>query len=155
MKNTKNLSVVFIIIAALLMLATFILQFQPFWSVDGQGVSIAGYIGQPTSHPEMKDYMTAALGTDYTIHDIYAAPLIQQILSVLGIVLLIILCISRQHLWLSSIISGVCGILGSWYFLTQPAFQLGASWPVHLTINLATLVVSLIALLLAFRREKE
>lgn len=155
MKDHKSISTILIIIAALLMLATFILQFQPFWSVSGQGVSIAGYIGQPGNHPEANDYLTATLGPDYTIHDIFAAPLIQQILSVLGIVLLIVLGFSRQNLWLISVISSVCGALGSWSFLTQPAFRLGSSWPVHLILNLATLVVSVVALVLTFRREKE
>lgn len=143
-KNTIPSWKTCIAICAVMMLALLILQFIPFWNVDGTNVSIAGYIGFPGDCPEMETYLTAQVGEDYIINEVFVAPLTLLLVSLAGIVIAII---TKCH-QATILCSTYCGAAGIWMIASSKAFRLGSCWQLILVLSILTLAASLLALIL-------
>lgn len=154
-------------VCALLLLATLVLQFQPFWTctdckthkdVDKE-VSIAEYIWLPKHHEPIADEMTdlyrdvygpdykdPATGRKFKFKANYILPSMLTVFlgSVVGIVGCVIF---RKKFFLAGIplIVGVAGILGH---LSYPALQVGQNAQDHLTLFIIVTAVASVSLIL-------
>jgi len=133
-----------------LMLLLLILQFVPFWNVDGQGISISTYIWFPTNHPEVTSYMKGELGDSFAVNQIVLMPVIHLVACVVGM----ILCLMKKPVpvWILAVIAGVAGIFG---FAAGAAFRLGSAWVLHLLICIVLLVAGIYTLLLSTGKIKK
>jgi len=165
------------LICAVLLLATLIMQFQPFWictdckthkGVD-KGVSIAEYIWIPKHHKPITDEMTdlyrevygpdykdPATGRKFSFKANYILPTVLTVFigSIVGIAGCVIF---RKKFFMAGIplIVGIAGILGH---LCYPALKVGQNMQTHLFLFVTVTVVAAIALILgaacAFPKKK-
>jgi len=136
-------------ICAALSLMIVILQFTPFWQVDGGAVSIASYIWFPTDNQELTTHLTGVLGDDYTINSIVLMPILQLVLGVGSVVL----CLMKSDSPLVALIPAVAGTVGIWGFLSKPAYRLGGNWVFQLIVCIVLTVIALGSFVYNLKKE--
>ena len=124
-----------------LMALMLILQFVPFWHYDGVTSSINGYVWLPTDHAGTEAWLQSQIGDWFTIQYLFAQPVLQLLLAVVGI----IVCIAGVDYKWPLLLPVACGIVGMWGYLTEPALQLGSGWIFHLIVCIAMIVAAAIA----------
>lgn len=132
-KLVKILSVV----CVLLMVAMFVLQFIPFWSIPGEtaeddiSLSISEYVWFPTENGDLTDYLEDEID-DYTVNSI-VLPCV--VLLVAPFLTAVIFLINKDNLVVPAL-TAIAGIIGVWGFLAKPALQYGSIWPVYLVLSI-------------------
>lgn len=127
-------------IVMVLMLILLVLQFAPFWSADGVGVSIAKYTWLPLNADECKVLTEQLTGqiAGYEINSFVGASLIFEICFIFGS----LICLTNA----SSPISSICPLIGSvtgiYSFLAVPALKLGSTCSIQLILCIVLLVVA-------------
>lgn len=154
-------------VCALLLLATLVMQFQPFWTctdckthkgVD-KGVSIAEYIWIPKHHEPIADEMTdlyrdvygpdykdPATGRKFKFKANYILPAMLTVFigCVVGIVGCVVFC-KKFFLAGVPLIVGITGILGH---LSYPALKVGQNAQTHLTLFIILTAVAAVSLVI-------
>lgn len=140
-RNTVNLTRIFNVVCAVLMLALLICQLVPFWSLEGREVSIGGYVWFVSDHGDLTAYFQEWLGNgDFDAGSIAGIDTIIIVACVIGL----IFCLkNNEDIW-PVIFPAVCGILGLYQYITFPVFQLGNNWGFHLAICIAMLVMAIV-----------
>lgn len=141
MRKNTTLTSICNIICAVLMLALIVCQFMPFWSTASNGdISIQEYTWLPHHNEDLEKDFKAQFGKDYGINDVVLMPIVALVIGALGVIFTV--------LWTKKCVIVVCpllvGILATIYYLTNPAYQLGGLWQLHLVIGIAMLVASVI-----------
>lgn len=136
MRKNITLTRICNIICAVMMLALIVCQFMPFWSTASNGdISIQEYTWLPHHNKELDTLFKTNFGKDYGINDVVLMPIVALVVGALGIVLTV--------LWSKKRLIVVCplvvSILGVMNYLTNPAFQIGPGWQVHLALNIVML----------------
>lgn len=140
-KNT-NLTRICNLICAVLMLALIVCQFMPFWttSTTGDEISIQEYTWLPHHNKDLEKDFKANFGKDYGINDVVLMPIVTLVIGALGI--------GFSILFGKKCVITVCpllvGIMATINYLTNPAFQAGAIWQLHLVLGIALLVACII-----------
>ena len=124
-----------------LMLLMLILQFVPFWHYDGTASSINGYVWFPTDHADTEAWLQSQIGDWFTIQHLFAQPVLQLLLAVIGI----IVCLAGADSKWPLLIPAACGVVGVWGYLSESALQLGSGWIFHLIVSIAMISVSILA----------
>ncbi len=143
-KNTKLTRICNIICAAL-MLALIVCQFMPFWttSTTGDSISIQEYTWLPHHNADLDKDFKANISKDYGINDVVLMPIVALVVGGLGIIFTI--------LWMKKCGIMFCpllvGIMATYEYLFNPAFQLGAAWQLHLALGIGILLGSIIPLI--------
>lgn len=127
---------------AILMVALLILQFTPFWELDGQQISIGGYIWFPTDHEDLTTHFREVVAPDFKVDSLVLSSLIQLLLPAAGIALLLY---DKESIYIP-ICSAVCGIGLLWSYLSKPVFRLGSSWMIYPVLSAILLLSALIAI---------
>jgi len=127
---------------AILMVALLILQFTPFWKLDGQQISIGGYIWFPTDHEDLTAHFREVVAPDFKVDSLVLSSLIQLLLPAAGIALLLY---DKESIYIP-ICSAVCGIGLLWTYLSKPVFRLGSSWMIYPVLSAILLLSALIAI---------
>lgn len=130
------------VICAVLMLALLLFQALPFWDIGTQQISIQQYIGFPADYPELTSYFQAQLNPDFMVNDVVLMPIIVLVIGLLGAVFCIWKC---KKCWVF-LFPMICGIAGMWGYLTNPAFQMGAMWQLHLVLSILMTLLSIVPL---------
>lgn len=134
---------------ALLMAMLIVLQFVPFWELDGQSVSISGYIWFPLDHAELTAHFTEAINPDFKVDSLVLSSLLQLVVPAVGIVLFLY---NRESIFVTCC-TAAAGLGGIWSFLSKPAFRLGMNWQIHCAFAIALLVAALISVLARWKKR--
>ena len=166
MKKYK-ITIVCNIVCALLLLATLITQFQPFWTCtdckshkdEDKVVSIAEYFWLPKHHEPIADEMTdlyrevygsdykdPATGRKFSFKPNYILPSVLTVFlgSIVGILGCVIFC---KKFFMAGIplLVGVAGIFGQ---LSYPALKVGINAQLHLILYIVVASVAFVSLVL-------
>ena len=139
---------IFNFVSVLLMGILLVLQFMPFWSGDGATAAIQGYVWFPSGHP-IEPYLMGQLGESFAVNSIVLMPILVLVLGVAGIVL----CIWKSDVSFMALIPLACGLVGIWGYLSQPAFQLGANWVLHLFVCIGMLASAIMTFVFAAKND--
>ena len=152
-KTTK----LFCIITAVLMLALFVFQFLPFWTVGEKTISLNGYLWLPEHNGDisaefkgiMKDlgYLPDKNAETNWINWLALWPVMQTVFLIVGIGLHY-KAKGNGFMLLFPIACGVSGILG---FTRHPILQMGSTWVIQLVISILMIVVAVVGLVLMFK----
>lgn len=134
-------------ICAALALILIVTQFIPFWGCyqcktcgDGKVISIVEYVCFANDH---KTGLTSVI-QNYYIPDFKAMDVVGTcVLILLSGVFSLLLCLTKPHKLTSTLAplaAGLCCVIG---YLTQPAYQMGQLWILHLAVGIALIAVSL------------
>lgn len=141
------------IVCAVLLLATLIMQFVPFWTCTGckthkdveQGVSVAEYFWLPDHHSPVTneltevyrdiyghDYKDPTTGKKLTFKADYILPSVLTVF--LGCIAGIVFCVLKRKKFIMAAIPLVVGIAGLSGFLTYPALRVGMNVNLHVIV---------------------
>lgn len=131
-----------------------VLQFIPFWGCyqcntcgDGKIISINEYIWFANNH---KAGLTSVLKNyyfpDYRVMDVVPISVLIQVASLLALVM----CINRPAKLTASVFALIAGIACVVGYLTQPVYQMGQLWQLHLAVGVMTLLAVLGTYLFVF-----
>ena len=123
-----------------LMLVLLVLQFAPFWSVDGVGVSIGKYMWLPLNADECTA-LTQQLSTQiagFEINSFVGTGLILQICFLFGP----LLCLTSSDSPVSTIFPIIGSVTGLYSFLAVPVLRLGSTCMLQVLLCLALLVAA-------------
>ncbi len=141
MKKTKLVAIILSILATALLLGVVVMQYQPFWSVDDETVSITDYVWLTKEHKDVtkhfKSYMKDNYDIKYSTNDIATMPVALLLCAAVSLVV----CVLKPGAWPHPLLVAGAGGYGAWGFLSQPLFQLGANWQMHLALCIAAAVV--------------
>ena len=107
---------------------------------SGVEVSIQQYIWMPTfeSCEGVTEYFETQY-EDFKVNDIILMPALTLVLTVA----MVFFGVLKFKPW-ASLLALIAGLLTTITYLTEPIFQTGANWQIHLYLSIALLVVSLI-----------
>jgi len=129
--RTRTLSV----LCAATLLVMLVLQFVPYWHVDGEAFSIQKLIWFPGQCGDLSAFLSGHI-SDFFLGDMVAAPLLLLVSGVTGMAC----CL----LWMRSpfpvLLAAVCGLCGIWGFGFMPALQLGGSCMLQLLLSIVLLI---------------
>lgn len=135
MKNsTKTLNLACMLLMAVLVL----LQFTPYWSVDGEGVSLMGYLGFPNDHSNLSSWLNSTIPGGFTINEIVSWILFTAALCIAGV----ILCLKYREKISAALVPAGAGLLGILFCVNEPAFRLGRLWVLYLLLYCVILILA-------------
>ena len=137
-------------ICIILLAALLILQFTPFWELNGQQISIGGYIWFPTSHENLTSHFQEAINADFKVDSLVLASLIQLLLPAAGIGLLIY---NRESIFVP-VCTAVCGAGTVWSYLSKAAFRLGYNWYLYLVLGIILMVAAIASVYLRYKHPE-
>ena len=157
----NKLTKTFCIIAAVLLVGLFVLQFLPFWTVGEKTISMNGYLWLPEHNGDisaafkgiMRDlgYLPDKAAETNWINWLALWPVMQTVFILLGLGIHV-KARGNGFMLLFPIACGVCGILG---FTRHPILQMGSTWVIQLILSIAMIVVSVVGLVLMFKKYVE
>ncbi len=141
MKTPKTIAKILSFVVAVLMLAMLVMQFMPFWTVEDHTVSIADYTWMTKEHrdltAEFKAYYKEVYDIPYSTNYVFLMPVIVFVCCVIGT----IMCCVKPGNWIYYLLPVVGGIYGAQGYLTNPLFQMGQNWVLHMVLCIAIAVV--------------
>ena len=148
-KQKTNITLILNLLMALVMVLLTVLHFTPFWNVDGESISLMGYLGFPDDHSNLTSWLNSSIEGGFLINQIVFWVFFPAVFSVVGS----ILCIRfRGHVAPASV-SLLTSVLGILFCILSPAFRLGTVWGLHLALNLLLLVLAATAFFTAAGRN--
>ena len=162
----ERITSIFNCVCALLLLATLVVQFLPFWTCTGckthkdveQGVSIAEYLWLPKHHTTLtndltevyrdlygQDYKDPVTGKKLTFKADYILPSVLTVF--IGSIVGMALCVTQRKKFLVAAIPLVVGIFGASGYMMYPALKLGSNPGLHVALLVAVAAVAGIALI--------
>lgn len=163
-KNKVNLTTVFNIVCAVVLVAFFLVQFLPFWTyttIEGSDktaaligltveegeevektISLAQYLWFTEEHEDlfghwkrMKDFD----GNPLTQNEIVVMPFLCTLLVILGT----FFCLWKNDKTWTCLFALIVGVYATITYLTTPILQTGHTWIVHLIVSIIVLLGSL------------
>lgn len=134
-------------ICALLMAILLILQFVPYWELDGQQVSIGGYIWFPSEHADLTAHFQEMVSPDFKVDSLVLSSILQMAIPVAGIIFFMH---NRESIF-AQICTAACGLVGLWSYLSKPAFQLGTNWYFNLILAAVLLAAAIISIFVRYK----
>ena len=151
-----------------LLLVLLVLQFLPgFWTcqkstadVNGEypteSASLQEYIWTPAEFLYFENYFEKQFGKDFELNQVILMPVVTLVCGALGIICGLL---AHSKAW-PGIFAVLAGGVGAYGYLTQPMFQMGPNWQLHMGVCIALAVISLVMLVIdgiqkfiAFRKE--
>lgn len=137
-------------VCAALLIILLVMQFTPFWHVDGTSVSISGYIWFPSDHADLTSYFQQTISEDFVINNILVPCLLMLVLGALGAVFAVI----KVDTIVPSLLSIACGVSGFIGFLVKPALRLGSTWWCQMLLCAALIACGVYALVMTAQRSR-
>lgn len=149
MKRKVDLAQVFNLVGMVLILALVLCHFIPFWTVEGQTLSVWQYIGFPKEYKDVTTYFTSTFD-GYHINNIVLMPSFAILLGVFAV----IFCFKNSDdLWYS-LFPAVVGGLGIYNYLTQPVYQSGNLWFIPLVLSILMFACAVLGIVFWFKENK-
>ena len=137
---------------AVVILALLVMQFLPFWTTEKETVSINDYLWMPNEHKSVTKLFKAELDDKkFDPIKIVLWPVLTLVLGVAGI----ILCFIKKDTLLPYLMTILCGLAGMLTYLTNPVYQWGANWIVHLIVAIVVLVAGVAGLVLKLLADRK
>lgn len=137
---------------AVLILGLLVMQFLPFWTTEKETVSINGYLWMPNEHKSVTKLFKAELDDKkFDPIKIVLWPVLTLLLGVAGIVL----CILKRGELLPCLMTLLCGVTGVLTYFTNPVYQMGANWTIHVVVACVVLVAGVAASVITLLPEKK
>ena len=137
---------------AIVILALLVMQFLPFWTTEKETVSINDYLWMPNEHKSVTKLFKAELDDKkFDPIKIVLWPVLTLVLGVAGI----ILCFIEKDTLLPYLMTILCGLAGMLTYLTNPVYQWGANWIVHLIVAIVVLVAGVAGLVLKLLADRK
>ena len=137
---------------AIVILALLVMQFLPFWTTEKETVSINDYLWMPNEHKSVTKLFKAELDDKkFDPIKIVLWPVLTLVLGVAGI----ILCFIKKDTLLPHLMTILCGLAGMLTYLTNPVYQWGANWIVHLIVAIVVLVAGVAGLVLKLLADRK
>ena len=137
---------------AVVILALLVMQFLPFWTTEKETVSINDYLWLPNEHKSVTKLFKAELDDKkFDPIKIVLWPVLTLVLGVAGI----ILCFIKKDTLLPYLMTILCGLAGMLTYLTNPVYQWGANWIVHLIVAIVVLVAGVAGLVLKLLADRK
>lgn len=133
-KLKENPRVVLNLMMALVMGLLAVLQFLPFWYVEGEGISPMGYLGFPDDHSGLTSWLASSV-PGYNINQIVFWIFFITAFCITGV----ILCIRFREKTAPALVPVTVFVLGILYWISSPVFRLGSVWVLHLVVYLLLL----------------
>ena len=150
MKKLKsNTTLALNLLMALVMALLTILHFTPFWHVDGQSVSLMGYLGFPDNHSALTFWLDSRIDGGFLINQIVFWVFFPAVFSAAGA----ILCIRFREHTAPALMAVLVSVLGILFCILSPAFRLGTVWGLYLALYLLLLSLAAGAFLTAASRN--
>lgn len=138
------------VVCVILMAVLLIFQFSPFWELDGQKISIGGYIWFPTSHENLTAHFQEVIAPGFKVDSLVLSSLVQLLLPAAGIGLLIY---NRESIFVP-VCTAVCGAGTVWSFLSKAAFRLGYNWYLYLVLGIILMVAAIASVYLRYKHPE-
>ena len=145
MKNSSKNVKIFNWACIALIAVILVLQFIPYWNVDGETFSIQGYIWNEPTNRVLSNYIKSFVGMDYKVGDLALTAGAHMVVSIWVAFLVLRRSTSNLTAYLS-IITGVIGTIG---MITEPAFQINPLWIALLVLNIVLVAVAVLRILAA------
>lgn len=139
------------VLCVILMAVILVLQFTPFWELNGQQVSIGSYIWFPLDHEDLTVHIQETVQPDFQVNSLVISALCQLILPVAGAFLLLG---SREGIGVP-ICAAVCGAATLLGFLTEPVFRMGICWAVYPVLAVLMLAAAVISICVRRNQSEE
>ena len=137
---------------AVVILALLVMQFLPFWTTEKETVSINDYLWLPNEHKSVTKLFKAELDDKkFDPIKIVLWPVLTLVLGFAGI----ILCFIKKDTLLPYLMTILCGLTGTLTYLTNPVYQWGANWIVHLIVAIVVLVAGVAGLVLKLLADRK
>lgn len=152
-RDMKLSSILINVILGLLMVAVLVCQFLPFWTVNGQSASLldvsARQYPQYGGAKPVIDGLDEGLG-GFSHLDVATQVLLTIVFSAIGGYL----AFMGRNCYIKMACAVICVGMGAWLFFTVPAFTLGIMGYVVLGVEVAALIMGLVALLDSLKKSK-
>ena len=140
MKNKTSLTMLCNILCIVLMLVLLGLQLLPFWTLEGDTISIQEYTWFPTDNTALTDHFEDIISKDFMVKDICLMPVV----VILGAVITAYVCLTNLKKPAAIIAPLACALVAVYGYLFVPIFQMGQLWKVHLGVAIGLLVACVI-----------
>lgn len=147
-KLKENPKVILNLMMALVMGLLAVLQFLPFWHVEGEGISPMGYLGFPDDHSNLTSWLASSVA-GYNINQIVFWIFFITAFCVAGV----ILCIRFREKTAPAVIPVIVFALGILYWTISPVFRMGTLWVLHLGLYLLLLGLAAAAFVTGGKRN--
>jgi len=131
----------------------------PFWApgvnpdtMTEMSVSIQEYLWFIPSDKVMAEFITPCFVVEkgeYLINHVVFMPVVVLVSSVAGIAV----CLLKKSVF-TSLLPLICGGVGAWGYITNPAFQLGGLWVLHLVVCILLFLVAGARIVFGIREKK-
>ena len=139
------------IAASAVMLVLFVLELLPYWSYQGESVSIAGYVLRPYEHSTFTTLFRSYFGKKYRITLMFGLPMF---LNLAGNSAGAVLCALRSSRSTSYLVPIACGGLGLYALLAGQPYQLSSLWLPMVILYAMELVLGIAGIILALTKSK-
>ena len=130
-------------INSVLMAIMTILQFIPFWNVNGTGYSISQYVWFAYEHNDLENYLKDAIGSSYDL----TANVLPSVIIIACCILGIFFCLKYRDNDAPGLFALAAGVAGIICFLARPVYQLGSLRILYLVLSIALTIVSVISVI--------
>ena len=131
-----------------LMLVIIVLQFLPFWNIDGKSISVASYVWWPEKNAELTTFMRTELGNpQFDVRNILNQAFFQLVSAGFGI----FWYLTKKDSPMIAVVPFICAILGITAYLFNPPYRYGGNWILQLVINVVLLALAVIKLVKVFK----
>ncbi|MBQ7865901.1 MAG: hypothetical protein IJ350_05965 [Clostridia bacterium] len=141
-------------LCAIVLAVILVCQFTPFWTYatdDGEATaSISSYIWFPTENKAADAYIAGSVGDSYDINQLVLPAVLVLVLGAAGLVM----CLFKSGETWTGLLPLGCGLAGLWGFLFKAGFKLGTAWGIHVILYAAALILGVLALYFALKKEK-
>lgn len=126
-------------LCALPALGLLICQCVPFWNLDGERLSINGFVWFCLDYPHFELYFKQMLN-DATFDAGKIAGV--NTLTLLSSSLTIFFCIKNSDDWWSLIFPIISGFVCLYSYMAYPVYRIGALWGLHVAMGIVMLVLA-------------
>lgn len=147
MKKKLTVGQICSVVCAVLLLALVVCQFMPFWTAEEESVSIQKCVWLPQECKDITKMLDKTVEVE--INDIVLMPVVVLVSGVVGA---FFCAVQPKKIW-AAICPLACGIVGSYGYLTMPAFQLGSMWILHLLLSILILLLGVVIAILLVKEK--
>lgn len=121
-----------------LMAVLMVLQFTGFWTVEGESVSIQGYVWFPSDNQAITTYLADKTGLEAPVNEVVLPAVMVLLTGVAGIAG----CLIKADMPFIKLLPILCGVFGIWGFLTRATLQVGSTWVIQLILCIGILITA-------------
>ncbi len=145
-ERTKKCSIV----CGVLTLILLILHFVPYWSFEGETLSLGGYVWLDPSNPQFAQYVLHNTGAEANVNPIIFMSVFIILFGILG---------AGVSFWKPkngyvTLVADIAALAGIVFFIASPMLRLSFMWIIQFIICIAIIVFSILAIVCENKVQK-